>query len=97
MTREIIPVDKEALIAAVLELERQNEIETRLMKGYLNHLKRLVSHLEAVVNAERSSHAKTLLYRHFLPDKDWIEILTDELIQAWQAEADNLAKGSNSN
>ena len=89
MHRETIPVDKEALIAAILELERQNEIETQLMKGYLKHLKLLVSHLEAIVNAERSSHAKTILYRHFLPDSDWIEILTDERIQAWQAEADH--------
>ena len=89
--REIIGVDKQALIDDVLELERQEEIQAFLMLGYLQQLKALVQHLEILVKAEKTSHARTLLYRHFLPDEDWMRILTDERIQAWQDEANSLS------
>jgi hypothetical protein len=76
-----------ALIDAILELERQDEIQAALISNYIEHLKRLVAQLETVMQSERSTHAKILLYRHILPDTDWVDIITDQRIQAWQDEA----------
>lgn|GEM_PF-2549802 len=89
--RESVLVDKQALIDAILELERQNEIEATLMLGYIKHLKALAAHLESVMQAERSTHAKNLLYRHFLPDEDWVQLFTNERIQTWQDEANTMS------
>jgi len=81
-----------ALIDAILELERQDEIQATLISNYIEHLKRLVAQLETVMHSERSSHAKILLYRHILPDTDWVDIITDQRIQTWQDEATACAK-----
>ena len=89
MQAEPILVEKELLIKAVLELEKHDEIQRFLLLAYIREIRAITEKVEELLHVDRHSHAKILLYRLFLSDSEWINILTNEQIAAWQAEAQN--------
>jgi|GEM_PF-5731779 len=82
-----ISVNKNDFIEAVLEWERQEEIQASMLLAYASQLEALSQKVKALLHAERSAMAKQRLYQLFLSDAEWIDLLSDERIQAWQAEA----------
>ena len=80
-------VNKQDFIEAILEWERQEEIQASLLLAYAAQLEALSQKVNALLHSERSAMAKQLLYQLFLSDAEWIDLLSDERIQAWQSEA----------
>ena len=85
--REKIVVDKSVLVAAILELERQDEIQMCLLLDFADRLKALGESLEQTLMADRALCARHTLLNLFLPDSEWIALLTDAQLEEWQAEA----------
>jgi|SRR6478609_3405726 len=84
---QTLRVEKEALIKALVELERQEEIQTVIVLDTIQKLETLLQHLKETIHGERTLCAKHKLHQLFLPHSEWISILTDERIEAWQQEA----------
>lgn len=88
--RETLIVEKQKLIDAILELERQEEIQSFLMLKSIQRMEVALQELKGLLHAERTLCAKHKLHQLFLPNSEWIQILTDDRIHAWQAEAQSL-------
>lgn len=82
-----ILVDREALIQAMVALERQTEIQTILFSTYVDWLKTLSQRLEAVLMDSEALAAKHALHALLLPGGELDRIFTDEQLAAWQTEA----------
>jgi hypothetical protein len=50
----------------------------------------LLQRLKESIQGERTLCAKHKLHQLFLPHSEWISILTDERLEAWQQEAQKL-------
>lgn len=83
---EKITVEKQALIQAVLELERQEEIKASILLECVSQLKAATARVEQTLMEDRSAQAKTVLLNLFGSDSDWRLILTEDQIEAWKAE-----------
>jgi len=74
---ETLLVEKQTLIAAMLELERQEEIQTCLALAHIHHIEASLQRLKETLQGERSLCAKHKLHQLFLPQSDWIKLFTD--------------------
>jgi hypothetical protein len=84
---ETLLVEKQTLIKAFLELERQEEIQTYLALSKIQEVEALLKGLKEILQSERTLSAKHKLHQLFLPHSEWISTFTDDRIEAWQAEA----------
>jgi hypothetical protein len=87
---ETLIVEKQTLIKAFLELERQEEIQTYLALAKVRQMENLLQGLKEILQGERTLCAKHKLHQLFLPHSEWISIFTDERIATWQVEAETI-------
>lgn len=83
---ETIIINKQVLIQAVLELERQEAYRTFLIWEYLEDLELLVKKLHGFVSDTPGVIERNNLLELLEPGQEWDTILTDELLYQWEAE-----------
>jgi hypothetical protein len=83
---EKITIEKQSLVKAVLELERQTELKNLILLECLSQMRGILERVETTLMEDRTDEAKTTLFNLFVSDTGWKLILTDEQIAAWKAE-----------
>ena len=83
---ENITLEKQSLVQAVLELERQTELKNLILLECLSQMRGILERVETTLMEDRTDEAKTALFNLFVSDTGWKLILTDEQIAAWKAE-----------
>lgn len=93
---ELIVVERDALIQALVALERQSEIHTILLSAYVDWLKTLTQRIESVFLDSETVRARHALHDLLLPANELNPIFTDEQLEAWRSEAQTiLTRGDN--
>lgn len=83
---EIITVNKQALIHAAMELEKQEAYRHFELEAYIEALEALVDKLRDFLTFDRASSVRARLLNQLLPDKVWSKLLSDELLEQWESE-----------
>jgi len=82
-----IVVDRDALIQALIALERQSEIHTILLSAYGDWLKTLSQRIESILLDSEAIRARHALHALLLPTSELNQLFTDEQLAVWQIDA----------
>lgn len=83
---ELITVKKQDLIAAVMELEKQEMYRHFQLESYIESLESLVDKLRDFLTFDTAIRAKAKMHNLFLPTREWGKIISDELLEQWETE-----------
>jgi hypothetical protein len=88
MTAEpnVLIVNKQALIEAALEMEKQEALMSFMMLYCIDQLSDLQRKLEFILNNNQASQARGAFLELFMSTEDWGTLLSDERFAQWEAE-----------
>lgn len=85
-------VNKQKLIEAALELDKQEVMLSWLIFTCIDQLADIHRKLDTVMSLNEFSKARGAFLELFMTHEEWGKIFTDELFEQWQAEAAGKAK-----
>lgn len=91
---EVITIDKQALIRAALEMERQEVYRHLELEEYIENLESTASKLRDFLTIDPAFSARAHLLDLFLPGREWGKIMSDELLEQWELEFQSFPKKS---
>lgn len=80
-------VNKQELIQAALEMERQETLLSLLLFTCIDQLEDIHRKLDAVMSANEFNKARGAFLNLFMTDEEWGKVITDEKIRSWASEA----------
>lgn len=83
---ESLLINKQALIQAILEHERQEAYRTFMLWEYLENLESLIKKFLDFISDNPEAGARHNLLELLQPGQEWSEIITDELVERWEKE-----------
>lgn len=83
---EVITVNKQALIQAVVELERQEYYRNTLLWEHLTTLESITHNLHNFLIQNPTAQTRGNLLALFQPNPEWSKIISEELIDQWEAD-----------
>lgn len=83
---ETITVNKQELIDAILELERQEAYRHFELESYIESLETLADKLRDFLTFSPESKAKARVQKLFMPLREWGKVISDELLEQWENE-----------
>lgn len=84
---DVLIINKQALIQAALELEKQETIQSFLLFHCLDQLEDIHRKLNLILQDTRTTIAKNAFRSLLMKDTDWEKILIDQQMADWEAEA----------